>query len=325
VSRIFFTAAVTAALREELARDERVFVMGEDVQAAMTGRTAGLVDEFGPERVRNTPISEAAFLGAGVGAAAAGMRPVVDVMYSNFLYVCMDQLLNQAGKLRYMMGGSASFPVTVLATIGGASAAQHSDSPYAQVVNGGGVKVVAPSTPEDAKGLLKSAIRDPNPVVVCLHAMLGGVRGEVPDEEYLTPLGRARVLREGDDVTVVAIANMARRALEAAEQLEAEGVSVEVIDPRTLFPLDLETVLGSVAKTGRLVVVDEARRSCSVGSEIVARVTTDGFDLLKAPPRLLANPDVHIPHSRELLDLVVPQAADVVAAVRALQPAAVGG
>jgi pyruvate dehydrogenase E1 component beta subunit len=324
VSRIYFTAAVTAALREELARDERVFVMGEDVRAGMTGRTEGLAAEFGPERVRNTPISEAAFLGAGVGAAAAGLRPVVDLMFSNFLYVCMDQLLNQAGKLRYMMGGSASFPVTILATIGGAAAAQHSDCPYAQVVNGGGVKVVAPSTPEDAKGLLKSAIRDPNPVLVCLHGMLGGVRGEVPDEEYLIPLGKARVLHEGEDVTVVAVANMARLAAAAADELHGEGVSVEVIDPRTLFPLDLESILASVAKTGRLVVVDEARRSCSIGSEIIARVATEGLDLLKAPPKLLANPDAHIPHSRELLDVVVPQTSNIVDAIRAFELSPVG-
>lgn len=321
MSRIYYTAAVTAALREELARDERVFVIGEDIEEAMTGRTAGLAEEFGRERVRNTPISETAFLGAGVGAAAAGMRPVVDIMFSDFLYVCMDQLLNQAGKLRYMMGGSSSFPLTILATTGGAAAAQHSDSMYAQVINGGGIKVLLPSTPEDAKGLLKSAIRDPNPVLVLLHAMLGGVRAEVPDEEYLTPLGVARTLRAGDDATIVAIGLMARRALEAAEELEQEGISAEVIDPRTLHPLDLDTILASVAKTGRLVVVDEARRSCSLGSEIIARVATDALDSLKAPPKILANPDVHIPYNRDLLDLVVPQTANIADAVRSLAAA----
>jgi acetoin:2,6-dichlorophenolindophenol oxidoreductase subunit beta len=325
MSRIYFTAAVTAALREELARDERVFLMGEDVREAMTGRTAGLVDEFGPERIRNTPISESAFVGAGVGAAGAGMRPIVDVMFSNFLYVAMDQLMNQGNKLRYMMGGSSKFPMTILATTGGAAAAQHSDSMYAQIINGGGIKVVLPSTPEDAKGLVKAAIRDPNPVLVLLHAMLGGVRDEVPDEEYVIPLGQARTLRAGDDVTVVAIGLMARRATEAAAELEADGISVEVIDPRTLHPLDYDTILASVAKTGRLVVVDEARRSCSVGSEIIARVAVEALDSLKAPPRILANPDVHIPYARELLEKVVPQTADIVEAVRSLAPAAVAG
>jgi pyruvate dehydrogenase E1 component beta subunit len=323
MSKMYFTAAVTQGLREELARDQRVFLMGEDVEAAMTGRTAGLVDEFGPERVRNTPISEPAFLGAGVGAAAAGMRPVVDLMYSNFLYVCMDQVLNQAGKLRYMMGGSSSFPLTILATTGGANAAQHSDSMYAQIINGGGIKVVLPSTPEDAKGLLKAAIRDPNPVLVLLHALLGGIRSEVPDEDYVVPLGQARVLREGSDMTLVAIGLMARRAAAAADELSGEGISVEVIDPRTLFPLDLDAILSSLAKTGRLIVVDEARRSCSLASEIVARVATDAPELLKVPPRILANPDVHIPFNRELVDHVVPTSAAIVQAVHAILPAAV--
>jgi len=318
---MYFTQAVTDALREEMARDPRVFVMGEDIHVGIMGRTTGLIEEFGPERVRHTPISESAFLGAGVGAAAAGMRPVVDLMLANFMYVAMDQLLNQAGKLRYMMGGSAAFPLTILASFGGTSAAQHSDSPYAQVINGGGIKVAVPSTPEDAKGLLKSAIRDPNPVVVLFHALLGSIRGEVPDHDYVTPLGKARVLREGADVTIVAIGLMAKRALEAADALDHAGISAEVIDPRTLHPLDYDAVFASVAKTGHLVVVDEARRTCSVGSEIVARVAVDAFDALQAPPRVVANPDVHIPHSRSLLEHVVPQVDDIVAAVRDVVPA----
>jgi pyruvate dehydrogenase E1 component beta subunit len=318
MAEMYFTAACTAALREEMAHDDRVFVMGEDVQDGMTGRTSGLMAEFGPDRVRNTPISESAFLGAGIGAAATGMRPVVDLMFSNFLYVAMDQVMNQAAKLRYMMGGSASFPLTILATSGGSSAAQHSDSLYAQVINGGGIKVVMPSTPEDAKGLLKSAIRDPNPVLFLMHASLGATRGAVPDDEYLIPLEKARILREGTDVTIVAIGLMARRALEAAAQLDREGISAEVIDPRTLFPLDEQTILASVDKTGRLVCVDEARRSCSLGSEIVARVTCQAFAKLKTAPRIVANPDVHIPYNPALLKLVVPQVEDITKATRAL-------
>jgi pyruvate dehydrogenase E1 component beta subunit len=323
MSQMYFTAGITAALREEMARDERVYVMGVDVAEGLTGRTAGLADECGTDRVRSTPITENGFLGAGVGAAATGMRPVVDLMFSNFLYVAMDQLMNQAAKLRYMMGGSSSFPITVLATTGNAAAAQHSDSLYAQVVNGGGVKVVVPSTVEDAKGLLKASIRDPNPVLFLVHSSLGGTRGEVPDGEFVIPLGSARVVRQGDDVTVVGVGLMARRATEAADRLAAEGLSVEVVDPRTLLPLDVETIIASVQKTGRLVVVDEARRSCSVASEIVARVATDAFGSLKEPPRILANPDVHIPYNPDLVTLVVPQADAIVDAVRSMMSVAV--
>ena len=299
--RLTLTKALNEALREELARDDRVFVMGIDVEIGVMGRTKGLVDEFGQERVRDTPISELGFLGAGVGAAAAGMVPVVDLMFSNFLYVCFDQLANQAGKLGYMMGGSASFPLTVLAGTGapGGAAAQHSDFPAAPVVNCGGVKVVCPSNPADAKGLLKAAIRDPNPVLFLIHTASGSFRGEVPDGDHVTPLSTAQVLREGSDVTVVAWSLMAQRALQAAERLDGE-VSVEVVDPRTLHPLDLDAIVSSVRRTGRLVVVDEARQSCSVGSDIVARVAREAFGALRAAPRLVANPDVHIPFAAEL-------------------------
>ncbi len=325
MSRTTLTRALNEALHEELARDERVFVMGIDVEIGMTGRTKGLVDAFGAKRIRDTPISELGFLGAGVGAAAAGMVPVVDVMYTNFLYVCFDQLANQAGKLRYMMGGSATFPLTILATTGasGGNAAQHSDSPAAQVMNCGGVKVVCPSNPEDAKGLLKSSIRDPNPVLYLIHAAIGGARGELPEGEYLTPLSAARVLREGDDVTVVAWGLMARRALDAAQQLEGE-VSVEVVDPRTLHPLDLDAIVASVEKTGRLVVVDEARQTCSAGRDIIARVASEAFATLQAPPRLVANPDTHVPYALELERAVIPQVESIVEAVQAVASATVG-
>jgi acetoin:2,6-dichlorophenolindophenol oxidoreductase subunit beta len=315
--RMMFTAACAAAIREEMERDERVFIMGEDIEEAMLGRTAGLLKQFGPSRVRNTPISEAGFLGAGTGAAATGMVPIIDMFMSNFLYVAADQLLNNANKLRYMMGGAVTLPMTLLASTGapGATAAQHSDAPHAQIINGGGVKVVVPTNPADLKGLLKSAIRDPNPVLVLLPMALGSVSGEVPTDEYLIPLGEGKVVREGSDVTIVAIGAMVRRAVAAAAKLEESGVSAEVIDPRTLHPLDDALLLASVQKTGRLVCVDEARRSCSMASEIVARVASSGFASLQAPPQIVANPDVHVPYAQSLEQAVIPQVDDIVAAV----------
>jgi pyruvate/2-oxoglutarate/acetoin dehydrogenase E1 component len=327
MSKMMYSAACSLAIEEEMALNERVFMMGEDVEISMMGRSNGLVARFGQERVRNTPISEAGVVGAAIGAAATGMVPIVDLLMANFIFVYMDQLMNNANKLRYMMGGSSSFPITLLASTGaaGSLAAQHSDSPHAQLINGGGFKVVLPTTPADAKGLLKSAIRDPNPVMVFLPFVLSGIAGEVPDEEYLIPLGEARIAREGSDVTIVAIGAMVARSLEAAKTLEAEGVSVEVIDPRTLNPFDYDTVIASVEKTGRLVCVDEARRSCSLASEIVARVSSEAFGALRAAPGIVANPDLHVPYAPVLEAQVIPQVDDIVAAVRALQPAAVAG
>jgi acetoin:2,6-dichlorophenolindophenol oxidoreductase subunit beta len=326
MAKLMYSAACSVGIEEEMARDERVFMMGEDVRISMMGRSNGLLERFGEKRVRNTPISEAGVVGAAVGAAATGLVPVVDLLMANFVYVCMDQLMNNANKLRYMMGGSSSFPLTLLASTGaaGSLAAQHSDSPHAQLINGGGFKVLLPTTSADAKGLVKSAIRDPNPVIVFMPFVLSGIAGEVPDEEdYLVPIGKGRVVREGTDVSVVAIGAMILRALEAAEQLEEAGISVEVIDPRTLHPFDYDTVITSVEKTGRLVCVDEARRSCSLASEIVARVSAEAFGALKAAPRVVANPDVHVPYAPILEAQVIPQTADVVAAVQELLPAAV--
>jgi pyruvate dehydrogenase E1 component beta subunit len=318
MTKMMYSAAIARAIEEEMARDERVFMMGEDIRTPLFGRSKGLLERFGPSRVRDTPISEAGVVGAAVGAAATGVIPVVDLLAANFLYVCMDQLLNNANKLRYMMGGSSRVPVTFLASSGaaGSLAAQHSDSPHAQIINGGGIKVVMPTTAEDAKGLVTAAIRDPNPVLVLAPMVLGGVSGEVPDGEHLTPIGRARVAREGQDVTVVAIGAMVPRALKAAGELEAQGVSVEVVDPRTLHPFDYDTVIASVEKTGRLVCVDEARRSCSLASEIVARVAAEAFGALRAAPRVVANPDVHVPYAPGLETQVIPQVGDIVAAVR---------
>ena len=316
MARRTMTAGIAEALREEMARDPRVFVMGVDVEAGLTGRTKGLLDEFGPTRVRDTPISENAFLGAGVGAAAVGLVPIVDLMMANFLYVAMDAIANNAAKLPYMMGGSSRLQLTILASSGapGACAAQHSDSPYAQVINAGGVKVVLPSTTEDAKGLLKAAIRDPNPVFFFVHFALGGVRGELPEGDFVVPLGRARTLREGTDLTIVAWGMMASRALQAAVELEKCGVSAEIIDPRTLHPFDSDAVFASVERTGRLLVVDEARRSCSLGSEVIARVAVECHGVLRTAPRIVANPDVHVPYAPELEREVIPQVHHIVTA-----------
>jgi pyruvate/2-oxoglutarate/acetoin dehydrogenase E1 component len=320
MSRLMYSAACSAAIAEEMERDERVFMMGEDVSISMMGRSTGLLERFGASRVRDTPISEAAIVGAAVGAAATGMVPVVDLMMANFIYVAMDQMLNNANKLRYMMGGSSTFPLTIIASTGaaGSLAAQHSDSMHAQLINGGGWKVLCPTNAADAKGLLKSAIRDPNPVIVFVPFVLSGIAGEVPDDEYLTPIGEARIVREGSDVTVVAVGAMVARAIAAAEQLEAEGVSLEVIDPRTLNPLDYGAVIVSVEKTGRLVCVDEARRSCSLASEIVARVAGAAFGALRSAPRVVANPDVHVPYAPSLEAQVIPQVSHIVEAVRSL-------
>lgn len=313
-----FIHALRAGLIEEMRHDPTVFVMGEDVQIGVFGVSRGLMAEFGLERVRNTPIAEQVIVGAALGAAASGMRPVADLMMANFAYLAMEPFANQAAKLHYMTGGQIAMPAVFLAALGapGGNAAQHSDSPYPMFMNlGSGIKVVLPTTPYDAKGLIKSAIRDNNPVVFFFHGALGGTRGEVPDEEYTVPIGVADVKREGSDVTVVAIGWMVKRALEAAERLATEGTSVEVIDPRTLLPLDTATILRSVAKTGRLVVVDEAREICSAASEISAAVAQHGFGSLKAPIIRVTSPNVPIPFSPPLEKAVVPDTQRVVDAV----------
>jgi pyruvate dehydrogenase E1 component beta subunit len=303
-----------SAMQQEMERDERVFLMGEDVQVGIMGWAKGLFDTFGPERVRNTPIAEATVVGTALGAAATGMRPVVDLMLCNFTYVAMDQLLNQAAKLRYMMGGSASFPITVVAGTGASSgnAAQHSDNGYPMFMNAGGLKVVVPSTPDDAKGLLTAALRDPNPVLFFWPGAIAGTRSEVPDGEYVVPIGVSRVLRTGSDLTIVAIGGAARKAMDAAARLGDDGISAEVVDPRTLHPLDHQTIIDSVSRTGRLLVVDEARSTCSAGSEIIARVARCGFSSLRAAPQLIAVPDVPIPFNPILEKEVLPSVARIV-------------
>jgi acetoin:2,6-dichlorophenolindophenol oxidoreductase subunit beta len=310
--------AINEALHEEMARDPRVILFGEDVKMSLFGDTRGLHDRFGSDRVRDTPISEVAMTGMAAGAAAAGYRVVCHMMFANFLYTGFDAIANQAAKLRYMTAGHIRLPVVYMAVMGAgrSSAAQHSDVPYPALMNLGGVKVLVPSTPADAKGLLKAAIRDDDPVIFLQPARRGGEQGEVPDGEHLVPLGSAEVKRLGSDVTVVAIGAMVRHALRAADLLQQRNIDVEVVDPRTLFPLDVATILASVRKTGRLVIVDEARTTCSAASEIAALAAEQAFAALRAPVRRVTVPDVAIPYAPGLEKTVLPDEHSVVSAVR---------
>ncbi|MCH9039462.1 MAG: alpha-ketoacid dehydrogenase subunit beta, partial [Chloroflexi bacterium] len=271
MAEITYVDALNQAIKEEMRRDEKVFIMGESIRGGIYGVTGGLSQEF-DERVIDTPLSENGFVGAAVGAAAVGMRPIVQSL-SSFLWVAMDQLVSQAAKMRYMFGGQVNLPIVYRCGMnyGNNTAAHHTDRPYSMYMNMPGLKIVIPTTPADAKGLLKTAIRDNDPVMFFEDNNVAGMRGEVPeDEDFTIPFGIADVKREGTDVTVVALAGMVPRALSVADALEGEGVSVEVIDPRTIVPLDKQTILKSVEKTGRLVVVDPAHKSCSVASEISA-------------------------------------------------------
>jgi pyruvate/2-oxoglutarate/acetoin dehydrogenase E1 component len=320
MSLTFYSRAIQRALAQEMRRDPSVFVMGEDVRQSVMGPTRGLVDEFGHERIRNTPISEGTVVGAAVGAAAAGMRPVVDLMMGNFLYPAMDQVVNQAAKLRYMMGGQGEFALVLMAAHGipGSAAAHHSDAVHPYLMQSGAWTVVAPTSPRDACGLLAAAIRSPDPVAFLFHNSLGTQKEDLPTEEFLEPLGRCRVLAEGRDVTVIANQLMAIRALEARHELDARGVSIEVVDPRTWHPLDEAGIVASVRKTGRMLVLDEARRTSSGGSEILARVASAAWADLVTAPRILATPDLPIPFSPVLEAEIVPSVARIVIEVEKL-------
>ncbi|MBI3249551.1 MAG: alpha-ketoacid dehydrogenase subunit beta [Deltaproteobacteria bacterium] len=317
---ISYITAINEAIREELRRDPLTFLMGLDVWVGAFGATSGLTDEFGPERIRNAPISEAGYAGAGVGAAMAGMRPIVEIEFASFFYCCWDQVCNQAAKLRYMSGGQADIPITFRAVYGalGQSAAQHSETVYAQFMSVPGLKIVVPSNPYDMKGLLKSAIRDNNPVLVFEHMGLGRMKGSVPDEDYTVPIGKGEVKREGTDITVVAIGLMVSKALAAAKKLEQEGISVEVVDPRSLIPLDEEIILNSVAKTHKVLVVDEGHLRAGAAAEIAAVIADKGFDSLDAPVKRLTAPDVPIPFSPPMEKFVLPDEAKIIAAVKEL-------
>lgn len=320
MKNISFRDALREAMREEMLRDEMVFVAGEDVEVmgGAFGVTKGMVEQFGKRRVRNTPISEAAIVGCAVGAAATGLRPVVEIMIMDFITICMDQIVNQAAKMRYMFGGKIKLPLVIRTSSGAgfASAAQHSQSLEAWFAHVPGMKVVMPSTPCDAKGLLKSAIRDDNPVLFIESKALYRFRGEVPEEEYTLPIGVAEVKREGQDVTVVTYAQMVHTALAAAQKLETQGISLEVIDLRTLSPLDKVAILRSVEKTGRLVILHEACKTGGFGAEVAALVAEEGFDFLDAPIKRVAAPDIPVPYTTPLERFYIPNEENLIGAVR---------
>jgi pyruvate/2-oxoglutarate/acetoin dehydrogenase E1 component len=316
---ITYAEAVNEALRGEMSRDPEVILFGENVSSGWRPATKGLKETFGRERVRDAPITETAFIGAGVGAAVVGMRPVVELMLVDFGLVAMDQILNQMAKTTYMTGGEVSVPMVLrcIYGAGGGNAATHSETLYGLYAHVPGLKVAVPSNPYDAKGLLIAAIRDPNPVAFFEHRLLGRMEGEVPEEPYKVPFGVANLVREGRDVTVVAAGRMVQEAAKAADTLKGE-VSVEVIDPRTLVPLDEEAILRSVGRTGRLVVVDEDYERCGFTAEVAAVVAEKGFNSLKAPVARVANPNIPIPFNRNLERHVLPDADKIVRAIKSV-------
>jgi pyruvate dehydrogenase E1 component beta subunit len=321
-----YSAALNKALREEMNRDPNVFIMGEDIGVWGDGGgvfsvTKGLLDEFGSQRVLDTPISEEGFVSMGVGAALVGSRPVVEVMYSDFLTLVMDPLVNQAAKMRYMFGGQAKVPLVVRTNLGaaGGKAAQHSQSFETWFMHVPGIKVVVPTTPADAAGLLKTAIRDDNPVLFLEHKLLYFMKGEVPDVIEPIPFGQALIRREGKDVTLVATQVMLQLALKAADQLfEEEGIDVEVIDPRTLVPLDLETILTSVKKTGRCVIAHEAVERAGWAAEIGFEVSLQAFDFLDAPIVRVCSANLPVPYTKGLEAVVIPDLNDIKDGIRAV-------
>lgn len=323
--------AIAEGIAQEMERDPTVFVMGEDVgvYGGIFGATEGLLARFGPERIMDTPISETGFIGAAVGAALSGMRPIAELMFVDFFGVCMDQIYNHMAKIHYESGGNLKVPVVITTAIGGGygDGAQHSQTLYGTFAHLPGMKVVVPSTPYDAKGLMISAIRDDNPVLYMFHKGIMGLgwmtpnpraTGEVPEEAYTVPIGKAEVKRAGKDVTVATVSLMVHRALDAAEALAKEGIEAEVLDLRTLVPLDRESIIESVRRTRRLLVVDEDYRSYGMTGEVITTAIEGAFDYLDAPPARLALPDVPIPYSRPLEQYVLPNARSIDAAARRL-------
>ena len=320
MARKRYIQAINEALLEEMERDPKVIVFGEDVELAIFGDTRGLLDRFGRNRIRNTPICEATLAGMAVGAAITGYRVVFHMMFSNFIYTGFDAIANQMAKLRLMTGGQIELPVTVIAGYGGgrSTAAQHSDTPHPVLMNLGGINVLVPATPADAKGLLKEAIRGKNPSFFLEASGRGGDSGEVPDGDYTIPFGKAAIARAGADVTVVAIGSMLKPVLTAAEKLQSAGISAEVIDPRTLVPLDDESIIRSVRKTGRAVIVDEARDRCSAASYLAAIIADKAFSSLKAPVKRATVPDVAMPYAPNAESRVLPHADQIVEMATAL-------
>lgn len=315
---ITYVEAVREALREEALRDENVIIFGLDVELGyLSGATKGLIDEIGEDRIMNTPISEQSIIGLAVGAALMGLRPVPEIQFSDLLTLCMDPIVNQAAKLRYMSGGQVKVPMTIRTCTGifGGFAAQHSQSLESWFLHVPGLKLVCPSTPRDAKGLLKSAIRDENPVLFLEHKQLFKLKGHVPDEDYLIPLGEADIKKPGRDVTIFASSHMVHKSLRAAEKFLEEGIDVEVIDPRTLNPLDKAAILDSVMKTNRLVIVEEDCKTGGIGAEISAIVAEEAIDYLEAPIKRVAALDTPIPFSPPLEAFVIPDESRIIDAV----------
>ncbi|MED4022058.1 MULTISPECIES: alpha-ketoacid dehydrogenase subunit beta [Priestia] len=332
--KLSMSEAINEAMKLAMRKDENVILLGEDVAGGaeidhlqddeawggVLGVTKGLVQEFGRERILDTPISEAAYIGAAMGAAATGLRPVAELMFNDFIGCCLDQVLNQGAKFRYMFGGKAEVPVTIRTTHGAGfrAAAQHSQSLYALFTSIPGIKVVVPSTPYDAKGLLLAAIEDNDPVIFFEDKTLYNMKGEVPEGYYTIPLGKADVKREGTDLTIVAIGKQVNTALTAADQLSHKGIDVEVVDPRSLSPFDEETILSSVEKTNRLIVIDEANPRCSIATDIAALVADKGFDMLDAPIKRITAPHTPVPFSPPLEDIYLPTPQKVIAVVSEL-------
>ena len=311
-----YAQAINEAMSFEMRRDENVFLMGEDVglYGGAFGVSVGMFEEFGAQRVKDTPISEAAIAGAAAGAAVTGMRPIAEIMFSDFITISMDQLINQAAKMRYMFGGKATVPMVLRAPSGSGTgaAAQHSQSPEAWFCNAPGLKVVTPSTPADAKGLLIAAIRDDNPVLFLEQKLLYRTKGDVPEGEYVVPLGQAKVHREGTDITIITYGRMLPMCMQVAQELEKEGISAEIVDPRTLVPLDKETLIASAKKTGRVLIVHEACQTGGFGGEIAAVIaSSDAFFYLDAPILRYGGLDVPIPYCPELEKNVVPTLENV--------------
>ncbi len=320
MSNMTFAQAINNAHVVEMERDPNIYVAGEDVGVfgGCFGVTAGLLDQFGEKRVRDTPITESAIVGTAVGAASTGLRPIIELMFVDFIGVALDQLYNQAGKMKYMFGGKAKIPMVMRTSCGAGigAAAQHSQCLEALFMHLPGLKVVMPSTPYDAKGLLIEAIRDDNPVVFLEHKILYAMEGEVPEGDYTIPFGKADIKREGKDVTVVATASMVHTALGAAEKLADDGISLEVVDPRTLYPLDMETIIASVKKTHRLVIIHEEVKFAGSGAEIAAQVAEEAFDYLDAPILRVAAPFCPVPFSPSLEQAYIPSEEELIVAIR---------
>ncbi len=326
--------SIAEAIRQEMERDDKVFVLGEDigVYGGIFGATEGLLDQFGPERIMDTPISETGFIGAAVGAAINGLRPIAELMFVDFFGVCMDQIYNNMAKIHYFSGGNVKVPMVLTMAAGGgySDAGQHSQTLWGTFAHLPGMKVVIPSNPYDAKGLMISAIRDDNPVLYMFHKGVLGLgwmthnpraTGPVPEDPYTVPIGQAAIARDGSDVTIVTVGLSVHRALDAAEQLEGDGISAEVVDLRSLVPLDRTAIVESVKKTHRLLVVDEDYRSFGMTGEVITTAIEGAFDYLDAPPRRIAVPDVPIPYSRALEQFVLPDADNIVEGVKALTAA----